>query len=161
MKGSSEYACSNVYSREYSPVPDCQHRPNARPPNLASATFAVSVSILIRVPFRLRRGLERMLIALAKESHNYRRKVWLGGLRKVGLVLLAMILVWSGIPELAVADFSNPIVEFAVHCSFMGVRNKDKVLFPTELITLQTSVDTVTILNHDALSTFNCWDICT
>jgi len=59
----------------------------------------------------------------------------------VGLVLLAVIdLVWSGIPELAVVVFGNPIVKFAVHCSFMRVGNKDKVLLPMEQITLPPSI---------------------
>ena len=64
---------------------------------------------------------------LAKEPRYYRRKVRLEDFRKVGLVLLAVIgLVWPRIPELAVAVFGNPIVEFAVR-SLMRVRDKDKV----------------------------------
>jgi len=69
-----------------------------------------------------------VLIVLAKEPRYFRREVRLEDLRKVGLVLPAVIgLVWPRVPKFAVAVFSNPIVEFLDRCSFMRVRNKDKV----------------------------------
>ena len=64
---------------------------------------------------------------LAEKPRYYRREVRLEDLRKVGLVLLAVIgLVWPRIPEFAVAVFGNPIVEFAVR-PLVRVRDKNKV----------------------------------